>query len=121
MDMDMFLFNTQQFVPAMPCDLTDQSSILTHPSPTSTSPDKDDSNHPSGRRPTALIMASEEDERARAWAKFVKYPSHLLESLRFPSKFTVRRFVRIFFKHISPHIPIIHEPTFSIATAPCEY
>ncbi|KAK2683999.1 Zinc finger C2H2-type [Fusarium oxysporum f. sp. vasinfectum] len=53
-----------------------------------------------------------------AWANLTKYPVHILASLRFPSKYAVRRFVKAFFKHIAPHIPIIHEPTFDIATTP---
>ncbi|KAL5592838.1 hypothetical protein FOBRF1_013146 [Fusarium oxysporum] len=53
-----------------------------------------------------------------AWANLTKYPVHILASLRFPSKYAVRRFVKAFIKHIAPHIPIIHEPTFDIATTP---
>jgi hypothetical protein len=55
-----------------------------------------------------------------AWANLTKYPVHILASLRFPSKYAVRRFVKAFLKHIAPHIPIIHEPTFDIATTPCK-
>lgn len=120
MDIDMFLFNAQQLMPGFASDLTDPSSTSKHHSPASTSTDKDDGNNGS-RRNAPPTPPPDEDERAKAWAKLANYPPHLLKSLRFPSKSTVRRFVRVFFKHISPHIPIIHEPTFSIAMAPCEY
>ncbi|KAH7376900.1 hypothetical protein B0T11DRAFT_324756 [Plectosphaerella cucumerina] len=118
MDMNMFLFDAEQLMPGLASDLTDQSSISAHTSPTSASPDKDDGNNGSSRTNAPPTPPPDEDERAAALAKLTNYPPQLLKSLRFPSKFTVRRFVRVFFKHISPHIPIIHEPTFSIPLAP---
>ncbi|KEF62898.1 uncharacterized protein A1O9_00872 [Exophiala aquamarina CBS 119918] len=36
----------------------------------------------------------------------------------FPSKYVVIRFVKAFFQHMTPHLPIIHEPTFDITVAP---
>lgn len=33
----------------------------------------------------------------------------------FPSKYTMMRFVRAFFDHMAPHMPIVHQPTFNIA------
>lgn len=37
--------------------------------------------------------------------------------LNFPPKHAVYRFVNAFFNHMAPHVPIIHQPTFSIASA----
>ncbi|CVK84311.1 uncharacterized protein FPRN_01908 [Fusarium proliferatum] len=68
--------------------------------------------------PSPRNLVPNDDKCENAWANLTKYPVHILASLRFPSKYAVRRFVKAFFKHISPHIPIIHEPTFDIATTP---
>ncbi|KAH7247554.1 uncharacterized protein BKA55DRAFT_676889 [Fusarium redolens] len=59
-----------------------------------------------------------DDNCENAWANLTKYPVHILASLRFPSKYAVRRFVKAFFEHFAAHIPIIHQPTFDIATTP---
>ncbi|KAH6988295.1 hypothetical protein BKA56DRAFT_669843 [Ilyonectria sp. MPI-CAGE-AT-0026] len=37
---------------------------------------------------------------------------------RFPSKFAASRFVRGFFEYMAPHMPIVHAPTFDIASTP---
>ncbi|KAH7142958.1 hypothetical protein B0J13DRAFT_556236 [Dactylonectria estremocensis] len=39
-----------------------------------------------------------------------------LSRFRFPSKFAVSRFVRGFFEYMAPHLPIVHVPTFNIAS-----
>ncbi|KAL5617945.1 hypothetical protein FOVSG1_000167 [Fusarium oxysporum f. sp. vasinfectum] len=67
---------------------------------------------------TPRNLVHNDNKCENAWANLTKYPAHILASLRFPSKYAVRRFVKAFFKHIAPHIPIIHEPTFDIATTP---
>jgi hypothetical protein len=67
---------------------------------------------------TPRNLVPNDNKCENAWANLAKYPVHILASLRFPSKYAVRRFVNAFFKHITPHIPIIHEPTFDIATTP---
>ncbi|EXA29746.1 hypothetical protein FOVG_18794 [Fusarium oxysporum f. sp. pisi HDV247] len=67
---------------------------------------------------TPRNLVPNDNKCENAWANLTKYPVHILASLRFPSKYAVRRFVKAFFKHIAPHIPIIHEPTFDIATTP---
>lgn len=57
---------------------------------------------------------------AEALANFAKYPAEIVAPFRLPSKHATRRFVSAFFRHIVAHIPIVHEPTFDIATAPCK-
>lgn len=63
-------------------------------------------------------MAIEDSDCAKACAKLATYPRHIFDSMRLPSKYTIRRFVRVFFRHVAQHIPIVHEPTFNIAAAP---
>ncbi|KAK7214872.1 hypothetical protein V2G26_002875 [Clonostachys chloroleuca] len=41
-----------------------------------------------------------------------------LSRFRFPSKFAMSRFVRGFFEYMAPHLPIVHLPTFDIASTP---
>lgn len=55
-----------------------------------------------------------------ALANFSKYPAEVTASFRLPSKHATRRFVSAFFGHIACYIPIVHEPTFDIATVPCK-
>lgn len=57
---------------------------------------------------------------AEALYNLAKYPAEITASFRFPSKHATRRFVSAFFRHIAPHIPIVHEPTFEITTVPCK-
>ncbi|KAG5792911.1 hypothetical protein H9Q69_008037 [Fusarium xylarioides] len=68
---------------------------------------------------TPRNLVANDNKCENAWANLTKYPAHILASLRFPSKYAVGRFVKAFFKHIAPHIPILHELTFDIATTPC--
>lgn len=48
-------------------------------------------------------------------------PDHAESTFRFPSERIVNRFVDAFFRHMAPHMPILHQPTFTIATTPCKY
>lgn len=57
---------------------------------------------------------------AEALANFAKYPAEVTASFRLPSRHATRRFVSAFFGHIACYIPIVHEPTFDIATVPCK-
>ncbi|KAL6703099.1 hypothetical protein ACN47E_010236 [Coniothyrium glycines] len=43
---------------------------------------------------------------------------HDKSTFRFPSKRVVYRFVDAFFRHMAPHMPILHQPTFTIASTP---
>ncbi|KAI6774750.1 hypothetical protein HG530_001508 [Fusarium avenaceum] len=63
-------------------------------------------------------LVADDNTCENAWFNLAKYPSHILASLRFPSKYAVKRFVKAFFEHFAAHIPIIHEPTFNVATTP---
>ncbi|VUC26360.1 unnamed protein product [Clonostachys rosea] len=73
---------------------------------------------PAHRRPAGHDSMVDDDNCENAWANLTKYPAHVLASLRFPSKYAVKRFVKAFFEHFAAHIPIVHEPTFNIATTP---
>ncbi|SPN96510.1 uncharacterized protein DNG_00038 [Cephalotrichum gorgonifer] len=76
--------------------------------PTSTDPAHDEGNG----------EPAHDDDCGRALANLAKCPANIVSSLRFPSKFAIQRFVKAFFDHVAAHIPIVHEPTFDIATAP---
>lgn len=58
---------------------------------------------------------------AKALENFAKYPAEIVARIRLPSKHATRRFVSAFFRHIAAHIPIVHEPTFDIATVQCKF
>lgn len=64
---------------------------------------------------TPRNLVPNDNKYENAWANLIKYLSHILASLRFPSKYAMGRFITAFFKHIAPYIPIIYEPTFDIA------
>lgn len=49
------------------------------------------------------------------------YPDNAKSTFHFPSNRIVYRFVDAFFRHMAPHMPILHQPTFSIASTPCKY
>lgn len=75
------------------------------------------------RGPGRDIRASVDDannEWAEALSNLARYPAEIAASFHFPSKHAARRFVSAFFGHIAPHIPIVHEPSFDIATVPCK-
>lgn len=48
-------------------------------------------------------------------------PYNKLSELQFPSKYALVRFVQAFFRHMAPHFPIVHQPTFDVASAPSRY
>jgi hypothetical protein len=39
----------------------------------------------------------------------------------FPSKYTLIRWLSAFFEHMAPIMPVVHRPTFEIASVPCMY
>ncbi|KAF4447898.1 Vanillin dehydrogenase [Fusarium albosuccineum] len=110
-DLDILLSNAQEFLGDMPNNNVPElpPSILEPPRPSLDQTNNNTTDHNS---------VADDNNCASAWANLTKYPVHILASLRFPSKYAVRRFVKAFFKHIAAHIPIVHEPTFDIATAP---
>ncbi|PSN61548.1 hypothetical protein BS50DRAFT_651792 [Corynespora cassiicola Philippines] len=58
----------------------------------------------------------EESDYMIARANLALYDlNQTLSNFQFPSKHTVHRSVAAFFKHMAPHMPIIHKPTFNIA------
>ncbi|KAJ0128370.1 Glutathione S-transferase omega-like 2 [Fusarium oxysporum f. sp. albedinis] len=87
-------------------------SVLQPPKP-SVPPSGPVDNNPAGHN-----VVAEDNNCENAWVNLTKYPAHILASIRFPSKYAVKRFVKAFFQHFAVHIPIVHEPTFNIATTP---
>ncbi|KAF2008791.1 hypothetical protein BU24DRAFT_497700 [Aaosphaeria arxii CBS 175.79] len=57
-----------------------------------------------------------DDDYAQATANFHYYGIHQTSPLKFPSRIATHRFVNAFFKHMASHLPIVHLPTFSIAS-----
>jgi len=63
-----------------------------------------------------------DDEYSEAQANLVKFDRfQRLSDFRFPSKYALMRFVKAFFEHMTPHLPIIHRSTFDLTSVPCEY
>lgn len=62
----------------------------------------------------------EDDKYRRAKLNYYSFSTaEKLSRFRFPSKFAVSRYVRGFFEYMAPHMPIVHTPTFDIASTPC--
>ncbi|KAH7039451.1 hypothetical protein B0J12DRAFT_606027 [Macrophomina phaseolina] len=52
-----------------------------------------------------------------ARANLARYDQNkVLSSFQFPSRYAMIRFVNAFFKHMAPHMPLVHRPTFDIAS-----
>ncbi|KAF4417279.1 NAD-dependent aldehyde dehydrogenase, partial [Fusarium acutatum] len=114
-DLDALLADPQGlFGQVSSCNPPDLPIIAPEPPISNRPASLDQADNPSNPR----NLVPNDDKCENAWANLTKYPVHILASLRFPSKYAVRRFVKAFFKHIAPHIPIIHETTFDIATTP---
>lgn len=117
MDLNTLLADAQEILSGMPGGngLEPPPPGLDQTQPILPTPEQTDEAMPSDG------LVEGDKECASAWANLSKYPVYILASLRFPSKYAVRRFVKAFFKHIAAHIPVVHELTFEIATAPCKY
>lgn len=117
-DLDTLLANAQEFLSEMPGSSAPElsASVLEQQPPR---PNLPTSNQANGNAPAHNLVA-DDNNCASAWANLAKYPVYILASVRFPSKYAVRRFVKAFFEHIAAHIPVVHESTFDIATAPCK-
>lgn len=114
-DLNILLSNAHDFLGGMPSNNTSELPALAPELPRLSVPDLGRSQGAADR-----TLAVDDDDCATALANIAKYPAHIFASLRFPSKYAMRRFVKAFFQHIAAHIPIVHEPTFDIATAPCK-
>ncbi|KAH7089421.1 hypothetical protein FB567DRAFT_300969 [Paraphoma chrysanthemicola] len=60
----------------------------------------------------------EDPSYASALANLSIYNPDHANPFCFPSKRVVYRFVGAFFRHMAPHMPIVHQPTFTIASSP---
>ncbi|UPX09414.1 uncharacterized protein EKO05_0000104 [Ascochyta rabiei] len=62
---------------------------------------------------------SEDASYAGALANLGIYDlDHAKTTFSFPSKRVVYRFVDAYFRHMAPHMPLLHQPTFTIASTP---
>lgn len=67
-------------------------------------------------------LSSVDVDYASAQANVALYDTNqCLSAFRFPSKPALLRFVNAFFRHMAPHTPIVHRPTFDVSTVPCTY
>lgn len=129
-DMDLLMSNPDDFLAGNPIDgakLTARASDsartrLLGPTAGIVSPPggEDRRNEDEGGREIRVRLDDANNDCAIALANFAKYPAEIIAPLRLPSKHATRRFVSAFFRHIVAHIPIVHEPTFDIATVPCK-
>ncbi|PSN71940.1 hypothetical protein BS50DRAFT_239751 [Corynespora cassiicola Philippines] len=64
-------------------------------------------------------LTSVDVDYASAQANVALYDTNqCLSAFRFPSKPALLRFVNAFFRHMAPHTPIVHRPTFDVSTVP---
>lgn len=70
-------------------------------------------------QPSAPYRFSDQgyDQAKANFSRFTK-ENNLGDDVWFPSKYMVIRFVKAFFEHMAPHLPIVHQPTFDITTTP---
>ncbi|KAJ6085350.1 Aldehyde/histidinol dehydrogenase [Penicillium canescens] len=115
-DVQAFFSSAQNLVNGQSTNFAGQSPVSIRLEPESASRSKD-SHTSSDTASSESAMAIDDDDCAKACAKLATYPKHILDSVRVPSKYTMRRFVRVFFRHVARHVPIVHEPTFSLAAA----
>lgn len=116
-DLDTLLPNAQDLLHEMQDDNIGEFPPLVPEPPRPSLPDFGHNGGVVGRTCTLVVG---DDKFASALANIAKYPAHILASLRLRSKYAMQRFVKAFFEHVSPHIPVVHEPTFDIATVPCK-
>lgn len=65
--------------------------------------------------------SSDDSSYADAVANLHIYDPDNANTIQFPSKRILYRFVDAYFMHMAPHMPILHQPTFTIASTPCKY
>lgn len=128
-DMDLLISNPDDFLVGitsnagkLPATASDLSSTQFPDPKTSPSPGRlstQGKDRGTGRE-IRIRVGDANNDCAEALANLAKYPAEITASFRFPSKHATRRFVSAFFRHIIPHIPIVHEPTFDITTVPCK-
>lgn len=73
----------------------------------------------SSKRRDSFIPDSDEYEQAKDNYEKMSTTSSL-QRLRFPTRFAIARFVVAFFEYMAPQLPVVHQPTFRISSAPCE-
>lgn len=87
----------------------------THP-PAYSSPSGRDSEY---SEPPFLVDQDLYDEACGNLDKFDR--GQKLADFRLPSKYALGRFLKAFFEHMAPHLPIIHRPSFEIASVPSKF
>lgn len=80
----------------------------------------EDDNKESEKSERLLLVGDEEYSEAQENLS-QSVSAHVLQGFQLPSKYAVIRFVKAFFNHMAPHLPVIHRPSFSFGTMPCEF
>lgn len=129
LDMDLLISNPDDFLVGItgnagkpPAAASDLSRTQLPDPKTSPSPGRRSTQgtYRGAGREIRVSVDDANNDCAEALANLAKYPAEITASFRFPSKHATRRFVSAFFRHIVPHIPIVHESTFEITTVPCK-
>lgn len=129
LDMDLLLSNPDDFLLGitsnggkLPAGASDSAKTPLPEPRAGSSPDSCEDqgkDHGAGREIRVRVDDANSDS-VEALANFSQYPAEITASFRLPSRHATRRFVSAFFRHIACYIPIVHEPTFDIATVPCK-
>lgn len=128
-DIDLLLSNPDDFLLGItsnggkpPAEASDSArSRLPDPRAGSSPDRREDQGKANGAGQESRVHVDDaNNDCAEALANFTKYPAEVTASFRLPSRHATRRFVSAFFGHIACYIPIVHEPTFDIATMPCK-
>lgn len=70
--------------------------------------------------PSSSTSSPRDADYESALANFkLIHKDHINSTFSFPPKDTTHRFVDAFFTHTAPHLPLIHRPSFNIATVAC--
>lgn len=92
-----------------------QASLIPPPNNYSSSSESD-------TQQTESTFLIHDAEYAEAQANLMKFDQfQRLSKFRLPSKYPMMRFVKAFFEHMTPHLPIIHRPTFDLSSVPRKY
>lgn len=115
-DMSMSYVFDPDFALSFPSNLLQDSGepLTLYPSTPSSSTDQTDKPYPD------LPILVSDDDYSEAQCNLAKCDVYIGD-FQFPSKYALMRFVRAFFASMAPHFPIVHRPTFAIASTPSQY
>ncbi|KAK5064355.1 hypothetical protein LTR84_000188 [Exophiala bonariae] len=121
-------FPTEPGSDSNPWEMFSPSALLKSPSDPQQSHGRPAASRPQNRSsPSGSDNHSEQpfhvddEQYAEAQCNLMRFDhSHRLGDFQLPSKYAVARFLKAFFEHMAPHLPIIHRPSFDIATVPSQ-